>query len=219
MLINIARVLAQVLYYYEAAARVLDHGPSAPVIAVPSGNFGNLYAGLLAQRTGLGVRSFVVATNANRTVPDYLESGEYRPRPSVETLSNAMDVGAPSNWERIHALFGGDVEAMRAAFRWGALTDEGTREAMRELAGQGYLPEPHAAVAHGVLRRHLGPLETGVFLATAHPAKEQPAASAAVTYCLSSASSPGSRCIALRKLTKARFETWTPLGFPLEPEV
>ena len=165
--INIARLLAQVLYYYEAVARL----GRAPVLAVPSGNFGNLYAGLLAQRTGLPVQAFVVATNANRTVPDYLETGTYRARASVATLSNAMDVGAPSNWERIHALYGGDVAAMRADLRWGSLTDERTRKSMWELNADGYLPDPHAAVAHGVLGENLGLVEVGIFLATAHPAK------------------------------------------------
>ncbi|BDU74231.1 threonine synthase [Mesoterricola silvestris] len=165
--INIARLLAQVTYYFEAVARTGE----APVIAVPSGNFGNLYAGLLAKRVGLPVKAFVVATNANRTVPDFLETGVYRPRASVATLSNAMDVGAPSNWERIHALFQGDLEAMRGALRRGSLTDAGTLDSMRELHGAGYLPDPHAAVAHGVLAGNLRPGETGVFLATAHPAK------------------------------------------------
>ncbi len=165
--INVARLLAQVTYYFEAVARV----GAAPVIAVPSGNFGNLYAGLLARRTGLPVKAFAVATNANATVPDFLETGVYRPRPSVATLSNAMDVGAPSNWERIHALFQGDLEAMRGALRHGSLTDEETLASLRDLHAGGYLSEPHAAVAHGVLARVLGPGETGVFLATAHPAK------------------------------------------------
>ncbi len=165
--INIARLLAQVTYYFEAVARVGE----PPVIAVPSGNFGNLYAGLLARRMGLPVRAFTVATNANTTVPDFLETGVYRPRPSVATLSNAMDVGAPSNWERIHALFQGDLEAMRGALRHGSLTDEETLASLRDLHAGGYLSEPHAAVAHGVLAQHLGPGETGVFLGTAHPAK------------------------------------------------
>ena len=170
--INIARVLAQVLYYFEAVARLRDFSHmDAPVIAVPSGNFGNLYAGLLARKTGLPVKAFVVATNANRTVPDYLESGVYRPRASVETLSNAMDVGAPSNWERIRALFQDDLQALRGALRWGSLTDEATRKSMWELRADGYVPEPHAAVAHGVLGANLGLVEVGVFLATAHPAK------------------------------------------------
>jgi threonine synthase len=170
--INIARILAQVLYYYEAVAQLRRRDCQvAPVIAVPSGNFGNLYAGLLARRTGLPVKAFVAATNANRTVPDYLESGAYQPRPSVATLSNAMDVGAPSNWERIHNLYRGDLEAMRADLRWGSLTDQRTRKSMWELSADGYLPDPHAAVAHGVLGENLGLVEVGIFLATAHPAK------------------------------------------------
>ena len=172
--INIARLLAQVLYYYEALAQVRRSGrPGNPVLAVPSGNFGNLYAGLLAQRTGCPIHGFVVATNVNRTVPDYLDSGTYQPRPSTATLSNAMDVGAPSNWERIHALFGGDLEAMRAGLRWGSLTDAQTIEVMGGLQAQGYRPDPHGAVACGVLERHLTEGELGIFLATAHPAKFQ----------------------------------------------
>ena len=170
--INIARILAQVLYYFEAVARLRDgHHRDAPVIAVPSGNFGNLYAGLLAQRIGLPVKAFVVATNANCTVPEYLDTGRYLARPSVATLSTAMDVGAPSNWERIHHLFQGDLEAMRAVLRWGSLSDEATRRSMWELNAAGYLPEPHSAVAHGILTEKLGIVEVGVFLATAHPAK------------------------------------------------
>jgi threonine synthase len=165
--INIARLLAQTLYYFEA---VSQHG-GRPVIAVPSGNFGNLCAGLLASRLGLPVRAFVAATNANTTVPDFLETGIYRPRPSLATLSNAMDVGAPSNWERIEDLFENDWHSLRAALRWGHLDDEGTRATIRELDANGYLCDPHGAVAYAVLRKHLQPGETGVFLATAHPAK------------------------------------------------
>lgn len=170
--INIARLLGQVPYFFEAVAqlRALDIRES-PIIAVPSGNFGNLCAGLLAWKTGLPVKNFVVCTNANRTVPDYLEGGEYRPRPSIPTLSNAMDVGAPSNFERIRHLFGDDVAAMRAILRWGSRTDAETRKSMWEMHASGYLPEPHAAVAHGVLQERLGLKEVGVILGTAHPAK------------------------------------------------
>jgi threonine synthase len=164
--INIARLLAQTLYYFEAVAR-----KPVDVIAVPSGNFGNLCAGLLARRLGLPVRTFVAATNANTTVPEYLDTGVYHPRPSVATLSNAMDVGAPSNWERIAALFEGDWNALRSALRWGSLDDDGTRAVIRELDARGYLCDPHGAVAFAVLRDHLQPGETGIFLATAHPAK------------------------------------------------
>jgi threonine synthase len=172
--INIARLLAQVLYYFEAVASLRRLGVTdPPVIAVPSGNFGNLCAGLYAWKTGLPVRGFVAATNANTTVPEYLETGEYRPRQSVATLSNAMDVGDPSNWERIERLFGRDWNALRSTLRWGSLDDDETRAALRSLASQGYVADPHSAVAWAVLRRRFQRRETGIFLATAHPAKFQ----------------------------------------------
>ncbi len=167
--INIARLLAQTLYYFEAAAQIKN--PAPLVVSVPSGNFGDLYAGLLAQRCGAPIAQFVVATNANRVVPEYLESGAYTPRPSVATVSNAMDVGAPSNWERIHALFGGDHDAMASALRWGSRTDAETCATLAELYAQGYLADPHGAVACGVLQGCLRDGEQGLFLATAHPAK------------------------------------------------
>ena len=173
--INVARLLPQTLYYAEAVATLRRRGISEPpVFVVPSGNFGNLCAGLLARAMGLPVKTFVAATNANTTVPDYLETGTYRPRPSVPTLSNAMDVGAPNNWERIEHLFGGDLEALRGLLRWGWKSDAGTEESLRELCALGYLADPHAAVAYGVLAERLAPDETGVFLATAHPAKFLP---------------------------------------------
>lgn len=173
--INIARLLPQTLYYAEAVAGLRRLGVTEGiVVAVPSGNFGNLCAGLLARAMGLPVASFVVATNANTTVPDYLETGNYRPRPSVPTLSNAMDVGAPNNWERIEHLHGGGLEILRRILRWGSQSDAETRETVRALGSLGYLVDPHAAVACGVLTRHLHPGETGVFLGTAHPAKFLP---------------------------------------------
>jgi threonine synthase len=170
--INIARLLAQVLYYWDGCALLRDAGiGDPPVFAVPSGNFGNLSAGLLAQRMGLPVRAFILATNANTTVPDYLDDGAYRPRSSVATLSNAMDVGAPNNWERISRLFNDDVHAMRQSLRWGHLSDPETALVLRELRALGYQADPHGAVAFGVMRERLGLMETGLFLATAHPAK------------------------------------------------
>lgn len=173
--INVARLLPQALYYAEAVAQLRRRGVDrAPILSVPSGNFGNLYAGLLARAMGLPIAAFVAATNANATVPEYLDTGLYRPRPSIATLSNAMDVGAPSNWERIEHLVSNDLAALRHALRWGALADDETRRAIIELQAAGYLADPHAAVAYGVLRDHLAPGETGVFLATAHPAKFLP---------------------------------------------
>jgi threonine synthase len=173
--INVARLLPQTLYYAEAVAQLRRRGIAEPaVIAVPSGNFGNLCAGLLARAMGLPVKAFVAATNANDTVPDYLDTGAYEARPSVATISNAMDVGAPNNWERIEHLFGGDLEALRGVLRWGARTDQETETTIRELNAQGYLADPHAAVACGVLEQRLAPGETGAFLGTAHPAKFLP---------------------------------------------
>ncbi len=173
--INVARLLPQTLYYAEAVAQLRRRGiAEPPVIAVPSGNFGNLCAGLLARAMGLPVKAFIAATNANDTVPEYLETGAYRPRPSVATISNAMDVGAPNNWERIEHLFEGDLEALRRVLRWGTRTDAETERTIRDLHTQGYLADPHAAVAYGVLADRLESGETGVFLGTAHPAKFLP---------------------------------------------
>jgi len=167
--INIARLLAQTLYYFEASAQADSQRPL--VVSVPSGNFGNLTAGLWAQRMGAPISAFVAATNANRVVPDYLDTGVYQPKASVATLSNAMDVGSPSNWERIHALFGGDHDAMAAALRWGSCTDAETEQVVLDLDRAGYLADPHGAVAYQVLRANLREGEQGIFLATAHPAK------------------------------------------------
>jgi threonine synthase len=177
--INIARLVAQVLYYFEGVAQVRQHlasvaqvrERSALVVAVPSGNFGNLCAGLMAWKLGLDVRAFVAATNANDTVPEYLETGVYRPRESVSTLSNAMDVGAPSNWERIEALFERDLAAVREIVRWGRASDADTVDEQRRMEKIGYIACPHTAVGHRVLRQSLKPGEHGLFLATAHPAK------------------------------------------------
>ena len=167
--INIARLLAQTLYYFEAAAQA--EGGVPLVVSVPSGNFGNLTAGLWAQRMGAPIAAFVAATNANRVVPDYFDTGVYQPKASVATLSNAMDVGSPSNWERIFALFGGDHQAMAAALRWGSCSDAETERIVIDLDRAGYLADPHGAVACRVLQANLREGEQGVFLATAHPAK------------------------------------------------
>src|SRR6185436_10851008 len=106
--INLGRLLPQVFYYF-ILARILANGP---IVSVPSGNFGNLTAGLIAKRLGLPVRRFVAATNVNDAVPQYLRTGEYHPKPSVRTVANAMDVGAPSNLERVQALYRKDIEAL-----------------------------------------------------------------------------------------------------------
>ncbi len=172
--INIARLIPQSFYYFHAYARVVQRG--LPVVfAVPSGNFGNLTAGLLAKRMGLPVDTFIAATNANDIVPDYLQRGEFNPRPSQQTISNAMDVGNPSNFARMLDLYGGDINKLRHDIKGYRFSDDETRNAMRAVYGaQGYTLDPHGAVGYAALRqyqRETGRDITGVFLETAHPAK------------------------------------------------
>ena len=168
--INISRLLAQVCYYFEAVAQLPEEKRQAVVFSVPCGNFGNITAGLIAKSLGLKAR-FVVACNANDTVPRYLKSGKWEPHATIPTLSNAMDISRPNNWPRVEALFkmqGWDLSELS----YGSLDDEATRAAMRELyAKEGYIAEPHAAIAWKVLSDSLREGETGIFLGTAHPAK------------------------------------------------
>jgi threonine synthase len=168
--INLGRLLPQVFYYFVLARL----GNGGPVVSVPSGNFGNLTAGLIAKRIGLPVRKFVAATNVNDTVPQYLRTGEYHPKPSVRTVANAMDVGAPSNWERIQALYGGQVDAIRADIVGSAYTDaQVVAEIGRVYRVHEYLLDPHSAIAWLALQDELAktPGTQGVFVATAHPGK------------------------------------------------
>ena len=170
--INIARLLPQMSYYLEASRSFPDGAP--PVFVVPSGNFGNLTAGLLAARLGMPVRHFVAATNANDTVPRYLASGCYRPAASVATISNAMDVGAPSNFERMEFLFGKSPAAMAAAVAGHAFGDEATRAAMRRVFDDHrYQLDPHTAVGWLAAEawRADHPADAMVVLATAHASK------------------------------------------------
>ena len=168
--INISRLLAQVCYYFEAVAQLPADKRAQAVIAVPSGNFGNLTAGLIAKALGLPVKRFVVATNANDTVPRYLQDGNWDPKVTVATLSNAMDVSRPNNWPRVEELFkvkGWDLKSLAS----GSRTDAQTRDALQRLYAQGYLCEPHGAIAWDLLQSQLAADEAGIFLCTAHPAK------------------------------------------------
>ncbi|KFD20593.1 threonine synthase [Tatumella ptyseos ATCC 33301] len=168
--INISRLLAQICYYFEAVAQLPQEKRNQLVISVPSGNFGDLTAGLLAKSLGLPVKRFIAATNANDTVPRFLSSGDWTPHKTVATLSNAMDVSQPNNWPRVEELFRRKSWQLNA-LGYGALSDEQTRAAVRELAAEGYISEPHAAIAWRVLRDQLQDGEYGLFLGTAHPAK------------------------------------------------
>ncbi len=167
--INIARLLAQVCYYFEAGAAVED--PARSAVCVPSGNFGNLTAGLIARRIGLPIKRFIAATNANDTVPRFLASGHWEPNPTVATITNAMDVSLPNNFPRVLELGGRHGLDLPALLTAQSLDDAGTQRAVRELHARGYLADPHSALAWSVLERSLEPGEEGVFLCTAHPAK------------------------------------------------
>ena len=168
--INISRLFAQVCYYFEAVAQVPADKRDQVVIAVPSGNFGNLTAGLIAKALGLPIKRMVAATNANDTVPRYWRSGEWAPKPTVATLSNAMDVAAPNNWPRVEALLAQGV-ITRDAIETAMVDEDDTVLGVRQLSQLGYLSEPHAAVAFKALKRSLQSGEYGIFLGTAHPAK------------------------------------------------
>jgi len=166
--VNVGRLLPQCVYYFHAIAQ----SPDARTVSTPSGNFGNLTAGLLAKRAGLPIDCFVAATNVNDVVPVYLDSGRFEPRASVQTLANAMDVGHPSNFERMAWLYGGDVVAMRKDITGARITDEEVRATIRDVyARTGYLLDPHAAIAYAAVKQRNGAGESKVFLATAHPAK------------------------------------------------
>ena len=168
--INISRLLAQVCYYFEAVAQLPKEKRSEVVVSVPSGNFGNLTAGLIAKTLGLPIKRFIASTNANDTVPRYLKSGKWEPNATVATLSNAMDVSRPNNWPRVEELFKRNGWSL-ADLGSDALNDAETEAALKAQYAEGYLCEPHGAIAYQVLKDQLQAGETGIFLCTAHPAK------------------------------------------------
>jgi threonine synthase len=170
--INIARLIPQTFYYFYGWSR-MKHREKI-IFSVPSGNFGNLTAGLIAKTMGLPVDHFIAATNVNDSVPVYLASGNFLPQPSRATISNAMDVGNPSNFSRMLDLFSGNRAAMRTWITGYSFTDEETRHAMRQVLTQSnYQLDPHGAVGYLGLKKfqnqHAG--SNGIFLETAHPAK------------------------------------------------
>ncbi|NOI30964.1 threonine synthase [Vibrio coralliilyticus] len=168
--INISRLMAQICYYFEAAAQMSKEQRENLVVSVPSGNFGNLTAGLLAKALGLPIKRFIAATNANDTVPRYLETGNWEPKPTVATTSNAMDVSQPNNWPRIEELCRVKEWGLETLGK-GAVSDEQSALSVKDLHSLGYLCEPHGAIAYRVLEEQLQEGETGLFLCTAHPAK------------------------------------------------
>lgn len=170
--INIARWIPQTLYYFYAFSR-LPFAEKPAVFAVPSGNFGNLAAGILAQRMGLPIAHFIAATNLNKVVPDYLAGAPYLAAASIQTVSNSMDVGNPSNFPRMLALYGGDESMLRSQVTGYFCGDAETVEAITQVAQAGYILDPHGAVGYLGLREFMdqNPGYQGVFLETAHPGK------------------------------------------------
>ena len=169
--INISRLLAQICYYFEAVAQLPKAQRKEVVVSVPSGNFGNLTAGLIAKAMGLPIKRFIAATNENDTVPRYLAEGNWTPNATVATLSNAMDVSRPNNWPRVEELVKRNNWNFETLLQGAAVTDEQTEQTLVDMQQKGYMCEPHGAIAYRVLSESLQPQETGIFLCTAHPAK------------------------------------------------
>lgn len=170
--INVARWLPQQLYYFYALQQWEED--DMPVISVPSGNFGNLCAGMLAWASGLPVKHFIAACNANSTIPDFLESGKYKAKPSVATSSNAMDVGDPSNFVRILEIFHQNLPTLKNCMSSNSISDLLTKETIQRINKQfHYMLDPHGAVGYYALEEHLWRDVTakGIFLETAHPVK------------------------------------------------
>jgi len=173
--INISRLIPQTFYYFNAFRQLPDFQSKKIAVCVPSGNFGNLTAGLMAKKMGLPVHCFVAATNINRIVPDYLETGIFSPKTSIQTISNAMDVGNPSNFTRILDLYGTSWTDIRREI-WGAyFSDDQTRTAIADVyENSGYILDPHGAVGYLGLKKYLAQhqeVDGGIFFETAHPAK------------------------------------------------
>jgi threonine synthase len=171
--INVARFLPQAFYYFYAYAQLKRAGKADNVVmCVPSGNFGNITAGLFAKRMGLPIKRFIAANNRNDIFLQYLNTGVYTPRPSVATIANAMDVGDPSNFARILALYDNKYEDIKAEISGVSYNDAQIRESMKQTYSEdGYTLDPHGACGMRALRELLAEGETGVFLETAHPAK------------------------------------------------
>lgn len=180
--INVARFLPQAFYYFYAYAQLKRIGKeSGYVICVPSGNFGNITAAIFGREMGLPVKRFIAANNANDIVYKYLQTGEYNPRPSVQTIANAMDVGDPSNFARIYDLFKGDWKRISSLMSGATYSDGQIRQAMRHCyEANNYILDPHGACGYQALKDLLLDGETGVFCETAHPAKFKDTVEAAV---------------------------------------
>ncbi len=171
--INVARFLPQAFYYFSGYAQLKAMGKGEDVVVcVPSGNFGNITAGLIAHRMGLPIKRFIAANNANDIFYEYLQTGEYNPKASIQTIANAMDVGDPSNFARIIDLYAGKHEVISSLISGTTFSDSQIAEAMKICFDKtGYVLDPHGACGYLALKQLLANGETGLFLETAHPAK------------------------------------------------
>ena len=171
--INVARFLPQAFYYFNAVARITQQLSNSPIVmCVPSGNFGNICAALFGHEMGLPIKRFIAANNANDVFYNYLQTGKYEPKPSVQTLANAMDVGDPSNFARIYDLYGKSHERISSLISGATYSDEQIRQTMRQCYEEtGYILDPHGACGYQALVDGLKPGEVGIFCETAHPAK------------------------------------------------
>lgn len=170
--INLARFLPQSVYYVHALAQIPQEKWKDLVICVPSGNFGDITAGLVAYKMGMPVKRFIAAVNANKVFPEFLASGDYKPQPSIHTLANAMDVGDPSNFARVFELFGRNVDELRKVVSSYSYTDDLIGKTITSVCDKfGYVCDPHGAVGFAALQDNLADGEVGLFLETAHPAK------------------------------------------------
>ena len=171
--INVARFLPQMFYYFHAYAQLQKKGLAKNVVCcVPSGNFGNICAALFAKKTGLPIKRFVAANNANSVFYEYLKTGEYTPRPSIQTIANAMDVGDPSNFARVYDLYGKSHEAITNDISGATYSNEQIAETIKDCYTRtGYLLDPHGACGYRALKEGLKKGEIGFFCETAHPAK------------------------------------------------
>ncbi|MDD3901793.1 MAG: threonine synthase, partial [Dysgonamonadaceae bacterium] len=171
--INVARFLPQSFYYFYGYAQLVNLGISNKVVySVPSGNLGNLTAGLFAKKMGLPIHRFFAANNKNDTFFNYLKTGDYQPKPSIQTIANAMDVGAPSNFDRIIDLYRSSYQSITKDITGFTYTDDEIKQTINDVyTKSGYLLDPHGACAYKALKDKKEPDETGIFLATAHPAK------------------------------------------------
>jgi len=170
--INIGRLIPQIFYYVSAFSQLNKKGNV--IISVPSGNFGNLTAGIIAMKMGLPVRKFIASTNINKIIPEYLKTGQFSPEPSIQTISNAMDVGNPSNFERLLDIFSHSQDKMKNKINGYFFSDEETRSSMQYIQSKfNYIVDPHGAVGFSGLTKYLTSISsgTGIFLGTAHPAK------------------------------------------------